>query len=567
MTKGQFKNVLKLAFICFSVLLSGCEAEKKNAQQSKIKVKRFSMKDVAMQTNFKLNNAVNEIKRFNTNINSGSSKLVFDDKSGLYFDDEKGLYIEKDNLKSYTFPIIRTSSDEKIKNICFNEKENGNYDVYLVKYDFTMQQALTLTEEQKAASEKQFISLMKDGVKLEELKLQCIDIYVTTTTEYVVPVDEGELTGNYGNTTVSHTTSVFIGSFCTMQGFSGGNQGGGNASGESGGSGSSGTGQNPGTGTSDDIITGLNTETIGNSLNDEEIFFYNYQAFTQMMNNDQKKIFESHPEFVNYLITNHWSASSMDLVNELISIIGNNPNNYQSMEPFIIEKQIDGSDLDDCTKAILESLKNLQQNRIAEIITKLGNTNSVYSVKIILDNNLPSDTYGTTDWSTPTGSLVVPYNYTIKLNSQYIEHATKLSIASTIIHELIHAYFLSLVDDLDYGETSNLNTFSILWDYYVNHFNGGVGDIAQHNQMAESYVNAMASALQEYQTGIQVSSSQQPQQIYKDLAWGGLGNTPPFNALTDSEKDRIIAVNNAECHNTQQNANGNNYFPISRPCN
>lgn len=37
-----------------------------------------------------------------------------------------------------------------------------------------------------------------------------------------------------------------------------------------------------------------------------------------------------------------------------------------------------------------------------------------------------------------------------------------------------------------------------------------------------SYVNAIASALQEYQPGL-------PQQVYDDMAWAGLNNTPIFD--------------------------------------
>ena len=42
--------------------------------------------------------------------------------------------------------------------------------------------------------------------------------------------------------------------------------------------------------------------------------------------------------------------------------------------------------------------------------------------------------------------------------------------------------------------------------------------------MATDYVNAIAAGLQEYQPGLQ-------QQVYQDLAWGGLIEAPIFNTL------------------------------------
>jgi hypothetical protein len=175
--KNIFNTISKLTFICILIILSSCEAEKNFSTQGKIIVRRFSMKDITAKSNSKLNQAINNIKTLNSNTitDSSNSKLVFDEKTGLYFDDEKGLYIEKDNLKSYTFPVIRTSATEKLKNICFNEKQNGNYDVFLVKYDLTKQEELTLTEEQKESREKQFITLMKDGVAVDLFRFYCIN--------------------------------------------------------------------------------------------------------------------------------------------------------------------------------------------------------------------------------------------------------------------------------------------------------------------------------------------------------------------------------------------------------
>lgn len=260
------------------------------------------------------------------------------------------------------------------------------------------------------------------------------------------------------------------------------------------------------------------------------------------------------------------NPASLVFVNNIHTRIMQDPNIYKSYKPFLIEKLIDASDLNPCSQGVVENIKTIQQDDIAKILAKLGDVSSVYKVTIIKED-LPEDVLGSTDWSTPIGSLVVPFDYTVKLDTQFLQQGTKLGIAATIIHEMIHAYFLSLIDDYERLDDPAINTFPALWNNYVTSLTGEGADLAEHIQMANSYVDAIARALQEYQTGVKVPDNEQPQQIYKDLAWGGLGETPAYNALSTEEKNRIIAVNNAENYNTPETANGNNYAPVSTPCN
>jgi hypothetical protein len=262
------------------------------------------------------------------------------------------------------------------------------------------------------------------------------------------------------------------------------------------------------------------------------------------------------------------STEREQFMNQCITQMKQNPNVFTSLNPFIIEKQIDDSALDDCTKGILTLLRGSQQNDIAKIFSKLGPTNSIYKVEITSSSILPAGILGLTDWSAPSNATAIPpYEYTIELNTpELLVGGTKLGIASTILHELVHAYFLSLVDDNYMTGNSTLSSFPLLWNFYVGTNNSGA-NIAQHNQMANSFVNAIACSLQEFQTGIPVALNGQPDQIYKDLAWGGLEDTPPFIALSQIEKNRIRAVNLAETTNATQNANSTAYNPISQPCN
>lgn len=229
----------------------------------------------------------------------------------------------------------------------------------------------------------------------------------------------------------------------------------------------------------------------------------------------------------------------------------------------IIEEQIDDDYLDDCTKQVLTNIKSLNQNDFARILAKFSPLNSVYKVTLIPDNTLPADDLGTTDWSGDV--LPIPYDYTIKLNQNFLVESTKLGMAATILHELLHAYFLSIVDDNYETGSTELENFPNLWNYYVLSQGNGA-NYEQHVTIANLYVKKLARALQEFHTGNPVLDSDEPLQIYKDLAWGGLDETPAYNALSIEERNRIIAVCNAENKNEPQTANGINYNPISDPC-
>ena len=97
--------------------------------------------------------------------------------------------------------------------------------------------------------------------------------------------------------------------------------------------------------------------------------------------------------------------------------------------------------------------------------------------------------------------------------------------------------------------------------YIINFF---ITLIIVHQQMATDYVDAIASALQEYQPGL-------PQQVYEDLAWGGLIGTPVFDdtntPLTPNDRIRIANRYEAEQRSLSIGDIPNTQNPISQPCN
>lgn len=188
----------------------------------------------------------------------------------------------------------------------------------------------------------------------------------------------------------------------------------------------------------------------------------------------------------------------------------------------LIEDYINDTELDPCPKAILAELKMASNCDIANIFTKLG-ANTVYNVNLV-----SGDAGDVPAYTTKNGKN----NYTTILNNEAYTSSTQLYKAANILHELTHAFFMSLADD--YGSSQNpavFNEFPVLFQKFVDTKYPGSQQDAQHEEMANAYVEAIGAALQEFQTGVAVSNGAKPDQIYTDLAWGGLSAAPIYGKI------------------------------------
>jgi len=236
-----------------------------------------------------------------------------------------------------------------------------------------------------------------------------------------------------------------------------------------------------------------------------------------------------------------------------------------------IENQITPTNLDPCTSATLESLKQLTQADISNIFSKLGAMSAISIYKTTITTEVPIN-------QTPAGTFrTTAYNYTIQISPDYTGK-TKLYIASILLHEIVHAYFLSIVDDYNSNPNNqniyNLNSFPSLFQAYCDKKYPpapGTSQNIHHLEMASHYVDAISRSLQEYQTGISVPDNQTPQQIYNDLAWAGLNSTPVFDAtfpIGNPSRQRIL--NRGACEQTGNpvgSGTPNEQTPIGQPCN
>lgn len=269
-------------------------------------------------------------------------------------------------------------------------------------------------------------------------------------------------------------------------------------------------------------------------------------------------------ETIQYQIINTWSPTSYVFAQEMRIRKFDYPIIFNSVTPFLIEKNIDDTNLDPCNKGVLTTIKNTNICDIAQVLAKLDVNGLVYNTTIITDT-LPDG-----DPSPATTKRKSAFNYTIYISPNYTGK-TKLFRASIIIHELIHAYFMSLKDD--YNTTKNpaiFNDFPALFDAFVTNKYPSNPEL-HHIEMANTYVYAIASALQEYQTGSAILTNGQPDQIYTDLAWFGLREAAIFETIFpigNSNRQRIL--NRGACEQTGQTVGAgtvNAQTSIGQPCN
>lgn len=145
-------------------------------------------------------------------------------------------------------------------------------------------------------------------------------------------------------------------------------------------------------------------------------------------------------------------------------------------------------------------------NQISNLIQTTFNINDVINLEINQADYLASNESGITS-ATRSGEYL---NVEITLNENTLPLTSQEYIMSTVYHELLHAVM--------YANNITLNT--------------------QHSQMVNQYLNILSTALREHFPTLS-------NQDAIDLAWGGLQETPQWNDLTTSQRNRIIATNDS----------------------
>lgn len=142
--KNKLKKLLKfgLALLAIGLLLTNCEKETQEefqnteSQEPTFTLKHFSKKN--FENNEKL---VSKLKQFKDDLSENKSakysgKSVYNKEYDFTVYTDSATYIAYGDYHSYTFPLVQRA-DEKITNVLFELNGQGEYDAYLVNYDYS----------------------------------------------------------------------------------------------------------------------------------------------------------------------------------------------------------------------------------------------------------------------------------------------------------------------------------------------------------------------------------------------------------------------------------------------
>lgn len=226
------------------------------------------------------------------------------------------------------------------------------------------------------------------------------------------------------------------------------------------------------------------------------------------------------PEFAELAAEALLEGSEVDFEDNIINSLTNECAKY-------IFWGIEGSSIE---PSILDS-PNVEPLTFTDIILDLFNDNTglTYTIQ---NSNIPNS-------QTTTAPSIV----TTSLSNTYLENATQLSIARTMIHELVHAYLLALY--YNPFTTNSLEFFNLMQDYAEDNGLNIDDDNFFHHEFMGQYVDAMAYSLylwdRDYGTGGNLGWN-----YYWSMAFGGLYTQDPISGAINYTDSFIELVPNEE---------------------
>jgi hypothetical protein len=173
-------------------------------------------------------------------------------------------------------------------------------------------------------------------------------------------------------------------------------------------------------------------------------------------------------------------------------------------------------------REVLADITLLTEGKVGEIMERFRGADSAWRWTV-KEGYLPRNTNAHTHL---TGSGMVT-----TLNYGALKGATRLSVARTLIHEMVHAYLVLYFRT----DTAAARTYPRIVAAYRGIVPEPDLNEVHHREMAVSFVTEIATALREYgrRLGLQADDS-----VYTDLAWGGL-DYHNCDTLAEESKLRI----------------------------
>jgi hypothetical protein len=562
----------KLLTLTLFLLLFSCENDQTYSKETNtpraLNIWRYPVARI-LKLEPQLKRQIDELK-IKKNQNKASSLYNFS------IEETEAQVLFENNYTQYTFQIVRENVPENIlENYICKVYTNGDIKQFLVSYPYSIQQNNIIYNGAAA----HFQVIQDDALIIGQdalgFRSGCVPELISETYDYLctsIPCSgaghefghDGCDCGTIADCTPASQECGWVGTF--VYGCAGGSSSGPTSPG---GDGGLGTGTGGSSGTNSDT-TGDQIITVPFQINKMEVKIVNYlNENTDILWLDILP--EMQEDILSYFNNDSMFTDENKLfLVEILNRIQQNEDLFTSIKPFLIEKQIDDSQLDPCAKGVFQQVKNTTNNDFAKVLAKLGADGSIYNttmISAIAPSGQPAQTIKTS-----------AYNYKIFISTNYVDK-TKLFIAASMVHELIHAYFMSIVDDYNLNPNSqniyNLQSFPSLYQAWCDKNyppTEQTSPNAHHADMAIIYVDAIAAAIKEYAINTGTANSlPNLDQICNDMAWGGLIGTPVFDdtntPLTPADRTRIINRYEAEQRNLPIGDIPNIQNPISQPCN
>ncbi len=152
MMKKKLLNYLQLGILLFGIsfFLANCERENENNFQQKVNpIITVTIVDISeIETNLKIASKLRKIQK-SVNKSGNFRDTIVNTQYGFTIDTDFVKYVENGNYNSYNFKISREEpEDDKLENLFITLNQDNQYDTFIVKYGFTYQEFLTLSQEE-----------------------------------------------------------------------------------------------------------------------------------------------------------------------------------------------------------------------------------------------------------------------------------------------------------------------------------------------------------------------------------------------------------------------------------
>ncbi len=159
MKKNKLKNYLKLGILLFgvSIFLVNCEYDKIETETNS----KYSIKKITHNQVIRNQKIATKISNYRTLIekeeaSNYQARLLHSDNHNFTIDTDKVMFLENNETgyHSYNFYLIRDNpTDDKLENLFLSLNDDGAYDTYIIKYDFSLAEYETLSEDEIALLE------------------------------------------------------------------------------------------------------------------------------------------------------------------------------------------------------------------------------------------------------------------------------------------------------------------------------------------------------------------------------------------------------------------------------